>query len=258
MTGDIFRDWLQKWNQKLLSQKRTILLVIDNCTAHPRNLELSNINIKFLPPNTTAKLQPCDQGIIQSLKVHYRHQLVKRLLLSMESGEDLKISMLDAMQWLKIAWDKVTAEIIRNCFQHCNFRDITSSVCMDLVSEPSSELENLFEGLKSHNVNIEGSVEDYTHVDDDVAIDGVFTDSDIVSMIQDDAVLSEEPYIACDDEPIACPTISEFRDALDIVRRFVTCKTDTNSHLNSIAELEELLLKTSTKIYRQTSLTDFC
>ena len=45
--------------------------------------------------------------------------------------------------------------------------------------------------------------------------------------------------------------------ALDIVRRFVTCKTD-NINLNAIAELEELLLKTSAKIYRQTALTDFC
>ena len=129
---------------------------------------------------------------------------------------------------------------------------------MDQVSEPSSELENLFEGLRSHNINIEGCVEDYTHVGVDVAIDGIFSDSVFVSRIQDDTVLSEEPYIACDDEPVACPIISEFRDVLDIVRRFVTCKTDTNSHLNAIAELEELLLKTSTKIYRQTSLTDFC
>ena len=128
---------------------------------------------------------------------------------------------------------------------------------MDEVCEPSSELENLFEGLKSHNTNIEGSVEDYTHIDDDVAIDGVLTDSEIVSMIKDDAVLLEEPNIACDDEPIAFPTISEFHDALDIVRRFVTCKTD-NIHLNAIAELEELLLKTSAKIYRHTALTDFC
>ena len=56
MTGEIFREWLQKWNRKLATQKRSILLVIDNCIVHPRSLELTNINIKFLPPNTTAKL----------------------------------------------------------------------------------------------------------------------------------------------------------------------------------------------------------
>ena len=42
---------------------------------------------------------------------------------------------------------------------------------------------------------------------------------------------------------------------LDIVRRFVTCKTD-NIHLNVIAELEKLLLKTSAKICRHTALTE--
>ena len=70
-----------KMKQGTCLPKRKILLVIVNCTAHPRGLELTNINIKFLPPNTTAKLQPCDQGIIQSLKVHYRHQLVKIVII---------------------------------------------------------------------------------------------------------------------------------------------------------------------------------
>ena len=177
----------------------------------------------------------------------------------METGQDsIKISILDALQWLKVAWDRVTAGTIRNCFQHCDFKGITSlSGDLDVICEASSELENLFVGLKSHNINIEGSVEDYTHIDDDVAIDGVLTDSEIVSMIQDDAVIAEEPNNTCDDKPVACPTIPEFRDALDVVRRFVTCNTD-NIHLHAITELEELLLKTSAKMHRQTALTDFC
>ena len=95
----------------------------------------------------------------------------EKLLLSMDTGQDLKISVLDALQWLKVAWDRVTAGTIQNYLQHCNFRGIASpSVDLDEVCEPSSELENLFEGLKSHNINIEGSVEEYTHIDDDLQI----------------------------------------------------------------------------------------
>ena len=80
MNGDLFHQWLQKWNRKLSGKNRHVLLVIDNCPTHPHDLQLTNITIKFLPPNTTAKLQPCDQGIIQSLKVHYCHQLLRNCL----------------------------------------------------------------------------------------------------------------------------------------------------------------------------------
>ena len=52
-------------------QDRNILLLIDNAPTHAlyETTHLTNITIKYLPPNTTAHLQPCDQGIINSFKV---------------------------------------------------------------------------------------------------------------------------------------------------------------------------------------------
>merc|ERR1711874_491038 len=44
---------------------------MDNCSAHPKNLHNlvgDNIQIEFLPPNTTALIQPMDQQVIYSLK----------------------------------------------------------------------------------------------------------------------------------------------------------------------------------------------
>ena len=206
--------------------------------------------MKFLPPNTTSKIQPCDQGIIQSLKVHYRHQLVKKLLFSMEAGKELKVSVLDAMQCLKVAWDNVTIETIQNCFQHCSFSGLNSpSADMNASREPSSELESLFEELKSHDIDVQGSVEGYTGIDNDVAIDGILTDGEIASLVQDDTIF-EEPCIECDDEPVVCPTISEFRNALDVVRRYVTFHIDNTHHLNAITELEDFLLNTSATVRR--------
>ena len=58
MTSDIFEGWLKKWSKKLKGERRSVLLVVDNCPAHPRGLDIEHIAIKFLPPNTTAKLQP--------------------------------------------------------------------------------------------------------------------------------------------------------------------------------------------------------
>ena len=59
MTGDIWKQWLNKLNNKLKIQDRKILLFVDNCAAHP-HISLSNIKLAFLPPNTTSKLQPLD------------------------------------------------------------------------------------------------------------------------------------------------------------------------------------------------------
>ncbi|KAG0415492.1 hypothetical protein HPB47_007334 [Ixodes persulcatus] len=52
-----------------------VLLLLDNRSAHPVNPLLSAVEILFLPPNTTAKLQPMDQGVIANLKVHYQNHL---------------------------------------------------------------------------------------------------------------------------------------------------------------------------------------
>jgi len=52
-------------------QNRKILLLADNAPTHllDETVQLSNINVRFLPPNTTAHLQPLDAGIINSFKV---------------------------------------------------------------------------------------------------------------------------------------------------------------------------------------------
>ena len=106
-----------------------------------------------------------------------------------------------------------------------------------------------------HDFNIEGSVDDYTSNDNDVSIDGILSDNEIVFTVQGGEVLEVSYVEYDDDEPVTCPTISEYRNALDIVRRFVTCHS-TTSYLNTIAELEDLLVNTTPRV-KQTSLTDY-
>ena len=79
MTGQLFKQWLDKVNNRMIQQHRSILLFIDNCSAHP-DVICSNIKLVFLPPNTTAKLQPCDAGLIQNVKMHYHKLLVRHVL----------------------------------------------------------------------------------------------------------------------------------------------------------------------------------
>ncbi|XP_062597709.1 tigger transposable element-derived protein 6-like [Saccostrea cucullata] len=68
MTVDIFSTWVKQLDKKMKRKKRKTALVIDNCPAHPKIPALQSIELIFLPPNTTSKTQPMDQGIIQNMK----------------------------------------------------------------------------------------------------------------------------------------------------------------------------------------------
>ncbi|GBN35072.1 hypothetical protein AVEN_6559-1, partial [Araneus ventricosus] len=75
---------------------------MDNATSHPDYLKLKNINLVFLPPNTTSMLQSLDQGIIRSFKVGYRELLLRHVLSqisSCKSSQELvkSVSGLDAI-----------------------------------------------------------------------------------------------------------------------------------------------------------------
>jgi len=72
MTRCIMTERLMWFDQKIKKQKRTIILVLDNATSYP-DLKLQNINLIFLPLNTTSHCQSLDQDIIQNFKVIYRH-----------------------------------------------------------------------------------------------------------------------------------------------------------------------------------------
>jgi len=63
MTGTIFLEYLQKFNAKMQIENQKAFILFDNTPYHPK-MEVSNVKLVFLPPNTTTKTQPLDFGII--------------------------------------------------------------------------------------------------------------------------------------------------------------------------------------------------
>jgi hypothetical protein len=55
------------------------LLILDNAPGHPPVLQHHhpNTEIILLPPNTTALLQPMDQGFIAPFKAYYLRRTLK-------------------------------------------------------------------------------------------------------------------------------------------------------------------------------------
>ena len=104
-------------------ENRRIILFVDNCPAHSF-IELSNIKLVFLPPNTTSRLQPMDAGVIHSLKASYRKRLMKRFLPIYEEKKcfDLKdIDLYDAIILLNNIWQDMDPTIIKNRFHQSGF-----------------------------------------------------------------------------------------------------------------------------------------
>ena len=128
MNIEIFSNWLRSFDRKMRAQERQVLLFLDNTTCHLSSIQLTNVTLHFLLPNTTH-LQPLDQGIIKTTKVLYRKSLVRHMLAKTETcskATDISrsVSVLDAIHWLSSAWNDVQPATIRKCFQKAGFQHV--------------------------------------------------------------------------------------------------------------------------------------
>nr|CCA27296.1 PREDICTED: similar to tigger transposable element derived 4 putative [Albugo laibachii Nc14] len=149
MTTTIFRTWLGYFNDTMRSQDRHVLLLLDNASPHRVTDHYSHVKLHFLPPNTTARLQPQDAGIIKSFKCQLSkirdNYVVDKLdaMLEQVDGvgvEDIdkraeqlyNVSILVAMRWAQQEWKKVTKATVVNCWSHTG---ILAADIYELVSE---------------------------------------------------------------------------------------------------------------------------
>ena len=230
MTSYFFEEELRQWDSDLLKQKRKIVLLVDNCTAHPNLENLKSIKLVFLPPNATSVLQPLDQGVIRSLKSHYRKQLLMRILESYEKhNEGVDISLLEAVILLEKSWRQVTSATIRNCFRHAGLsKDASLEGDGATVEEEDDDDENLpiAAWLEKHGVNIfqREATEQFESFDDDVCTSGAPSDDEIVSEVLQKSNGPSENDTEDDAEEgaseIVTPSISEVRSAVNILNIF--------------------------------------
>ena len=105
-----------------------------------------------------------DQGVIGCLKPHYRKQLVKAILCSLDSNKTLpKVSLLTALKLLVSAWNEVSQTTIVNCFKKVKISEKDQTIAINNEDDPFKEInENLKElrekepSLKPENMTAEG------------------------------------------------------------------------------------------------------
>jgi hypothetical protein len=259
MTSAIFEDFLRQWDEDLKCKKLRIALILDNCPAHPStyNPPLKNIELVFLPPKTTAMIQPLDQGIIKTFKTFFRSDMRRRIIRAIDDGEGTasevakRLTVLDALHMTKNAWNKVSSVCIQNCFRKSQL-----TLREDLPSDHDElpTLTDLFPGMADKEIA------EWLNVDADVDVTQPLSDSDIIRAIRNEE--EGEGEVGSDDEnnnePADEPvTRRQTMDALKILRRAVEQSGGSDEQYNSLYRLENALLEFYVSHSRQRTLDEF-
>ena len=225
-------------------------------------------NLVFLPPNTTCKTQPMDQGVIKATKAYYRASVVRRYVDAVEKGKGApNISVLDAITILTRAWNKVTPETIKNCFKKAGICSEAQTIAINDLDNPfavlSEEIQSLREAYPEAvpaNVN----ADDVIGIDDAVSTSesGSLTDEEILAEFSSDQEAMEEDEETDEVEVLEeCPkkpTASEVRSAIDVLTSYSLFVNEgvqeIRSHVQKIEALAERNFRSS---QRQQTLLSF-
>ena len=90
---------------------------MDNAPSHPSTDVLQSsdksITAMYLPANTTSLIQQMDQGVLETIKRHYKRDPLRKLLLLDEEGHSMvtyyvkTINMKDVVYTSAASWEKL-------------------------------------------------------------------------------------------------------------------------------------------------------
>jgi hypothetical protein len=218
MTSDIFENWLLSLDKYFSKQGRKVLFLIDNCTAHPQiQHKLKAIKLCFFPPNATSKLQPLDQGIINSFKCHYKRRILTKVVESYELSNTIpKMNLFDCVKTVSAVWNNdVSQKTIQNCFKKAGFGkhscydeedEIPLSELKERLMETDEELLNNVTDIFGKFVEIHGledvSLDVFLTMDNDLATRESPTDQEIIESINTPSTSQENTLNDSDEESL--------------------------------------------------------
>lgn len=254
MTSQVFEQWMQQLDQKFQAQHRRVVIFVDSFPAHPEVKNLKAIELAFFPSCLSSRLTAMKQGVIQSLKIKYRHCLIKKFLSSVEGGREFTFSLLDAVDTLHLCWRSVTPETIVRSYEEAGFKSPKGTESRKSSMETGSGLD-LVEDAQAAGVEFpEGlSLEEYAALDDELETCEGAANSDSVWTKESQA--EEARFYASDEEEdgdvlgpeLPSPSKSEAVTALDTLKTFLRSQDIDDGLHNSLADLEIFISSLSAK-----------
>lgn len=262
MNSSLFLDFIKKLNQDMLRQDRKILLLLDNASSHPTDVDLSNVKLCFLPPNTTSHLQPLDSGIIKSFKSQYRKLQLQHIVEKLDADSEPDLNLKQAVCFIRAAWKNVSSVVIKNCWAHAgliekeNFPENISSAKFTQTLDIQSilmQLPSVCELLSADEyIDIDAAEPTEQEMNDEEIIRAVITKVENSNEEIDNEEDDEEP------DPAPPATLSEAAEALSVVLRYFQNNHDTiPAEIDKVMEIDRLLKERALKKLCQTKLTTF-
>ena len=240
----------QSFDQKMVQQKRKVLLFVDNCPAHPIVPRLQAVAVHFLPPNTTSVLQPMDQGIIQCFKMWYKKLLLGKMVEAMDSGSDYKVDVLVVMKVTAKVWDHVSGNCVANCFRHAGWQTSTSS------SSEDSELPEIEEECGALDITVE-AIQDFSQEKAQIPTSEECPDEDIVQSILSGKEASTDMEDIDDSEPVQVPSYKQFLAAMETVRDYIQSLSGMEAEIAHLSLLEKKCFAQRSQQLKQSTLDSF-
>jgi hypothetical protein len=185
MTGVFFLTFIKQFNNHV--NKRRVLLLLDNAPSHiwtdSNKADYPNLEIVFLPPNTTSKLQPMDAGIIAAFKRQYcKYQLQHAIDLIDRGKAPYKIDQLKAMQWTCMIWRNMDSSTLANCWRHTTL--LTNEMNVESESDiPEDNVDTEFAVLLQY-LDIEDGLtfDQYINIPEEEQTDQILTDEELIEI----------------------------------------------------------------------------
>ena len=210
-----------------------------------------------------------DQGVIRSLKAHYRGRVVRLLCRVLEKKEPCpNISILQSMKILVDSWEVVSKETIINCFRKAG---ITPAVQQAAISDSDDPFKDLQESLSDLRKADSSMVPDdvtstaLVSLDDDViATAPKIPEGDIIEELRacqepsegeenDDEISTEEIF----DPVVEKQSRSAIESALDDLKYAAMYSDEGVQMQRLILSFERLYENERLKTLQQRDITDF-
>ena len=176
-----------------------------------------------------------DQGVIRSLKSHYRRRIVRLCIKSLDENKPLpKITILQAMENLVSPWNAVSEETVVNCFKKVNISHVKQQTAVADADDPLNSLEEELDNLRKldeNGVQNTLSAESFVELDSEfVSSASCVCDADILAEVtQPDSIEDEDDDDDNDDDddlndntddldclpPLTRPSKGDIEDALN-------------------------------------------
>ena len=252
MTQALFEDW---FSNCFIPQVREyclereipfkILLLLDNAPGHPPHLAdlHPNVNVVFLPPNTTPLIQPMDQGSIAAFKANYLRTTFAQAVAAIDADPELSLrdfwkqyNILKCIKNLATAWEAVTAKCMNGIWKNCVKRYVNTFDGFESEQELDVIRERIVKLAK--DLSLECEMEDVEELLEQES--GELTNEELIELEEERVVEEERRAAEEEEEPQKMFTSKGLSEGFSLLNKLLAHFEAMDPNVERFARIERM------------------